>query len=77
MWTHSVGIDIFIIQVNLNLEWIVEYVMLSLHLITTNLRPIYELKNYRFLRLVSSRSTFVVRSQASVYIDVEERLTYE
>ena len=45
--------------------------------ITTNLGPIYELKNSGFLGLVSSRQTYIVRSQASAYIDVGERLTYE
>ena len=52
-------------------------VMLRLHWITTNLGPIYELKNSGFLGLVSSRKTFIVRSQARVYIDFGERLTYE
>ena len=51
--------------------------MLGLHRIATNLGPIYELKNFGFLGLVSSRETFIIRSQASVYIDVGERLTYE
>ena len=32
--------------------------------------PIYELKKFGFLGLVSSRETFIIRSQASVYIDV-------
>ena len=53
------------------------WVMLSLHRITTNLGPIYEWKNSGFLGLVSSRKNFIVRSQASVYINVGERLTYE
>ena len=52
-------------------------VMLGLHRIATNLGPIYELKILGFLGLVGSRETFMVRSQASVYIDVGERLTYE
>ena len=34
-------------------------------------------KNLDFFGLVNSRSTLIVRSQASVYIDVGERLTYE
>ena len=51
--------------------------MLGLHQNATNLGPIYELKNSGFLGLVSSRYTFIARSQASIYIDVEERLTYE
>ena len=51
--------------------------MLGLHRITTNLGPIEELKNSCFLGLVSSRQTYIIRSQASVYIDVRERLTYE
>ena len=45
--------------------------------IATNLGPIYELKHFGFLGLVSSRETFIITSQASVYIDVGERLTYE
>ena len=49
--------------------------MLALHRITTNLGPIYELKNSGFLELVSSRETYIARSQASVYIDVGEQLT--
>ena len=52
-------------------------VMLGLHRNATNLGPIYELKNSGFLGLVSSRYTFIARSQARIYIDVEERLTYE
>ena len=51
--------------------------MLGLHRIVTNLGPIHELKNSGFLGLVSSRQTFIVRSQANVYIDVEEWLTYK
>ena len=51
--------------------------MLGLHRIATNLGPIYELKNSGFLRLVSSGETFIVRSQASVYIDFGKWLTYE
>ena len=51
--------------------------MLGLHRIRTNLGPIYELKNSGFLELVTSRETYIVRSQASVYIDVGEWLTYE
>ena len=48
--------------------------MLGLHRITTNLGPIYELKNSGFLGLVSSRENFIVKSQAGVYIDFVERL---
>ena len=51
--------------------------MLGLYRITTNLGPIYELKNSGFFGLVSSRETFIVRSQTSVNIDFGERLTYE
>ena len=51
--------------------------ILGVHRITTNLGPIYELKNSGFLGFVSSRETFIVRSQASVYIDFGEQLTYE
>ena len=51
--------------------------MLGLHRIATSLGPIYELKNSGFLGLVSIRETFVVRSQASIYIDVGERMAYE
>ena len=51
--------------------------LLGLHRIATNLGPICELKDCGFLGLVSSRETFIIRSQASVYIDVGERLTYE
>ena len=52
-------------------------VMLSLHRIGTSLGPIYELKNSGFLGLVSSHSTFIIKSKANVYMDVGERLTYE
>ena len=38
----------------------------------TNLGPIHELKITGFLGLVSSRWTFIVRSQASVYIEVRK-----
>ena len=51
--------------------------MLGLHRIATNLGPIYKLKNFGFLGLVSSRETFVIRLQASIYIDAGEWLTYE
>ena len=51
--------------------------MLGLHRIATNLGPIYKLKNFGFLGLVSSRETFIIKLQASIYIDVGERLTYE
>ena len=51
--------------------------MLGLHRIATNLGPIYELEKNGFLGLMSSRETFIIRSQASIYIDVGERLTYE
>ena len=46
---------------------LIHFIMLGLHRITTNLGPISG-----FLELVSSRETYIVRSQASVYIDVEE-----
>ena len=51
--------------------------MLGLHRIATNLGPIYEMKISGVLGLVSSLKTLIVRSQASVYIDVGRRLTYE
>ena len=51
--------------------------MQGLHRITTNLGPIYELKNSRFLGPMSSRLTCIGRLQASIYIDVGERLTYK
>ena len=51
--------------------------MLGLRRFVTELGPIYELKNSGFLGLMSSRQTFIVRSQASIYIDVGERLTYD
>ena len=50
--------------------------MLGLHRIANNL-PIYEFKKFGFLGLVSSRETFIITSQDSVYIDVGERLTCE
>ena len=59
------------------LHWKDGVLMLGLHRIATNLGAIYNLKNSEFLGLVISRWTFIVRSQASVYIDVGERLTYE
>ena len=52
-------------------------IMLGLHQIPSKVGPIYELKNFGFLWPVSSRQTFIARSQASIYIDVRERLTYE
>ena len=39
----------------ISVESIFDPFMLGLHQVTTNLGPIYELKNYGFLRLVSSR----------------------
>ena len=51
--------------------------MLDLHRIATNLGPIYELENSRFLGLVNSHLTYIGSLQASVYIDVGERLTYK
>ena len=51
--------------------------MLGLHWIATNLGPIYKLENSGFLGLMSSRQTFIVRTQASIYIDVGQWLTCE
>ena len=59
------------------LQGIISILMLGLHRVATNLGLLYELKTSVYHALVSSRNTSIVRSQASIYIDVGERLTYD
>ena len=58
-------------------KWFSGYLMLGLYWIAANLGPIYELKFFLSSWTHGQLLNFIVRSQASVDIDVSERLTYE